>query len=132
MAKKTIFGPIWTQFRSKQLKIWPESHFWSDRLDLIESIQLSWSDQKWHTGQTLRPILSPNWTKNGKKSIISTYKCLFCKLLHCDFKTRRLCFRSSRFDWVDSIEPSWFDWTESIQLTRVDWDYNSDMEQYYQ
>jgi len=27
-----IFGPIWTQFRSKQLKIWPESH-WIDRID---------------------------------------------------------------------------------------------------
>jgi len=24
-----IFGPIWTQFRSKQLKIWPGSHFCS-------------------------------------------------------------------------------------------------------
>jgi len=36
-----IFGPIWTQFRSKQLKIWPESH-WIDRID-----------QKWLSGQIL-------------------------------------------------------------------------------
>jgi len=33
----------------------------------------------------------------------------------CDFKTRRLCFRSSRFDWVDPIEPSRFEW--SIKAT---------------
>jgi len=33
-----IFGPIWTQFRSKQLKIWPGSHFWSNRLDPIAPI----------------------------------------------------------------------------------------------
>jgi hypothetical protein len=25
--KLAIFGPIWTQFRSKHLKIWPGSHF---------------------------------------------------------------------------------------------------------
>jgi hypothetical protein len=32
-----IFGPIWTQFSSKQLIIWPGSHFWSNRLNRIES-----------------------------------------------------------------------------------------------
>jgi len=34
-----IFGPIWTQFRSKQLKIWPESH-WIDRIDRIDQIDI--------------------------------------------------------------------------------------------
>jgi len=33
-----IFGLIWTQFRSKQLKIWPGSHFQSTRLGWIDSI----------------------------------------------------------------------------------------------
>jgi len=33
-----IFGLIWTQFRSKQLKIWPGSHFWSNQLDRINRI----------------------------------------------------------------------------------------------
>jgi len=27
-----IFGPIWTQFMSKQLKIWSGSHFWLNRV----------------------------------------------------------------------------------------------------
>ncbi len=34
-----IFGSIWTQFRSKQLKIQPGSHFQSNRLDPIDSIR---------------------------------------------------------------------------------------------
>jgi len=39
--KMAIFGPIWTQFRSKQLKIRPGSHFWSqfNRVDPIGSIR---------------------------------------------------------------------------------------------
>jgi len=42
-------GPIWTQFRSKQLKIWPGSHFQSTRLDWIDSTRLDrldWIDFK--------------------------------------------------------------------------------------
>ena len=35
-----IFGPIWTQFRSKQLKICPQIHFCSQ----IESIRFDWFD----------------------------------------------------------------------------------------
>jgi len=35
--KMAFFGPIWTQFRSKQLKIWPESH-WIDRIDRIDQV----------------------------------------------------------------------------------------------
>ncbi len=34
--KMAIFGPIWTQFRSKQLKIQPGSHIWSTWLDSID------------------------------------------------------------------------------------------------
>ena len=37
-----IFGPIWTQFRSKQLKICPQIHFWSLHIDSIES---TWSNR---------------------------------------------------------------------------------------
>jgi hypothetical protein len=33
--KMGIFGLISTKFRSKQLKIWPRSHFWSTWLDSI-------------------------------------------------------------------------------------------------
>ena len=32
------FGPIWTKYRSKQLKIWPGSHFLLNRLDPIDPI----------------------------------------------------------------------------------------------
>jgi len=44
--KPAIFGPIWTQFRSKQLKIWPGSHFcsWFDLIELIRSSRLN---KKW-------------------------------------------------------------------------------------
>jgi len=45
-----IFGPIWTQFRSKQLKIWPESH-WIDRIDPMAF---------WPNFKLFRPKLSPN------------------------------------------------------------------------
>ena len=67
--KSTIFGPIWTKFRSKQLKIWPGIHFYIDpidRIDPIESIRSDRSDrvdpiesirsnrlQKWIPGQIL-------------------------------------------------------------------------------
>ncbi len=75
-----IFGPIWTQFRSKQLKLCPESHFWSDRLNRIDSIvstrsyQLDrinsiWSrrsDQMWLSGQILS-CLDLNWVQIGPK-----------------------------------------------------------------
>ncbi len=37
--KLTIFGPIWTKFRSKQLKIWPGIHFCIDPINPIESIR---------------------------------------------------------------------------------------------
>ena len=51
-----IFGPIWTKFRSKQLKIWPGIHFCSrfDRIDSIGSIRL----QKWFVSQTANDVLS--------------------------------------------------------------------------
>jgi len=73
-----IFGPIWTQFRSKQLKIWPESH-WIDRIDRIDIGSIgSISDRSdryridridpmafWPNFKLFRPKLSPNRTKNG-------------------------------------------------------------------
>jgi len=40
-----IFGPIWTQFRSKHLKIRPGSHFQSNRLDRIDPDRKL--DKKW-------------------------------------------------------------------------------------
>jgi len=72
-----IFGPIWTQFRSKQLKIQPGSHFFS-RVDPIESIRLEMAS--WSNFKLFRPKLSPNRTKNGdpkamRKDIISGFSC---------------------------------------------------------
>ncbi len=60
--KMAFFGPIWTQFRSKQLKIQPGSHFWSDRLD---QIKLTTKMASWSNFKLFRPKLSPNRTKNG-------------------------------------------------------------------
>ncbi len=47
LTRSIIFGPIWTQFRSKQLKIWPGSYFYSwigwiisNRLNQINQIKL--------------------------------------------------------------------------------------------
>jgi len=62
-----IFGPIWTQFRSKLLKICPESHFWSDRVDPIESIRSEMAF--WPNFKLFRPKFSPNRTKNGHFSL---------------------------------------------------------------
>jgi len=61
--KSAIFGPIWTQFRSKQLKIWPGSHF---AVNLIKSIQSSQINKKWLPGQILRS-LDLNWVQIGPK-----------------------------------------------------------------
>jgi len=50
-----IFGPILTQFRSKQVKILPGSHFQSNQLNWIDSIGATRLDQlqKWLPGQIL-------------------------------------------------------------------------------
>jgi len=86
-----IFGPIWTQFRSKQRKIQPGSHICSQfdpiessRSDRVESIRSSRSNRvesirssrfdpiesirsemaSWSNDKLFRAKLSPNRTKN--------------------------------------------------------------------
>jgi hypothetical protein len=82
-----IFGLIWTQFRSKQLKIWPESHFWSDRIELSGQI-LSCLDLNWVQIGPKMAILSCldlNWVQIGPKIAIfvtgnGNYNSLFSKI----------------------------------------------------
>jgi hypothetical protein len=64
-----IFGQIWTQFRSKQLKIWPESH----RIDPIDLIRND------------HCCLDLNWVQIGPKMAIfvtgnGNYNSLFSKI----------------------------------------------------
>ncbi len=80
MAIFSIFGLIWTQFRSKQLKIRPGSHFQSnrlnsigltqsDRLNRINSIESTSKMASWSNFKLFRPKLSPNRTKNCQQPI---------------------------------------------------------------
>jgi len=85
-----IFGPIWTQFRSKQLKIWPESHFWLDRVDPIDPIDSIWSEMAfWPNFKLFRPKFSPNWTKNG---VFSLKTCVFRR--HFSIFEYRILYRT--------------------------------------
>jgi hypothetical protein len=115
-----IFGPIWTKFRSKQLKIWPGSHFQSTRLDWIDSIGSTRSNrlQKWLPGQILS-CLDLNWVQIGPKMVILlnlTWKWpilvrfgLNLGLNNLKFDQEAISNRldsigSTRLDWIDSIE----------------------------
>jgi len=85
-----ISAPIWTKFRSKQLKIRPGSHFQSTRLDRLDRID---SSQK-------MAIFAPIWTKFRSKQL----------------KIRPGShFQSNRLDRTDSIGP-----TRSDRLNRID------------
>jgi len=46
LTRSVIFGPIWTQFRSKQLKIRPGSHFCGRIDSIIDSIKSARSNRR--------------------------------------------------------------------------------------
>ena len=64
VALSSIFCPIWTQFRSKQLYIWPGS--WSSQFNGVNSIKSIWSNwlQKWLTCWIFS-CLDLNWVQIG-------------------------------------------------------------------
>jgi hypothetical protein len=81
-----IFGPIWTQLRSKQLKIWPESHFWSDWLNRIDSISIvksfsiNFGNPLNQACQTGGP--RAKWIKNGGIIFLSSHTTFFLSRLN--------------------------------------------------
>jgi len=73
-----IFGPIWTKFRSKELKILLESHFCLDRINLIGSTWSDWLDQIDSIGSTqsnqLNQINSIKSTQSNQLNQINSIK----------------------------------------------------------